>query len=88
MVAREPDPDDKRSVLVRLSLTGRRFLEGMMPDHFARIAGVLRDFSPAERLQLEHLLQKVFDGFDAFELPEPPPRAAASDDSADTADSD
>jgi DNA-binding MarR family transcriptional regulator len=72
MVAREPDPDDRRSVLVRLSLTGRRFLEAMMPDHFARIAGVLRDFSGLEREQLEHLLQKVFDGLNAFELPEPP----------------
>ena len=81
MVAREPDPDDKRSVLVRLSLTGRRFLEAMMPDHFARIAAVLRDFSPPEREQFEHLLQKVFDGFDAFELPQPPAsaRLAAAD---------
>lgn len=79
MVAREPDPDDKRSVLVRLSLTGRRFLEGMMPDHFARIAGVLRHFSAAEREQFAHLLQKAFDGFDSFELPEPPSVATPPD---------
>ena len=72
MVAREADPDDKRSVLVRLSIAGRRFLDSMLPDHFERVTKVLRHLSPDERLVFEQLLNKVFAGLDALEDPTPP----------------
>lgn len=59
IVTREPDAEDRRSVLVRLTRAGSALLETMLPDYFACVAGIMRPLRPAERKQLVGLLQKL-----------------------------
>jgi len=68
-VERETDPEDRRSVQVRLTLIGRRFLENMLPDHFARLMKMMSEFTPAELKSLEKLSEKVSRGAEALEKP-------------------
>jgi DNA-binding MarR family transcriptional regulator len=68
-VKREEDPADRRSLQVRLTLTGRRFLEQMLPDHFARLMKVMSAFTPAELKTLQKLSAKLSDGAQALERP-------------------
>ncbi len=65
-VVREPDPDDGRSFMVRLTLTGRRFLEKLLPDHFRRLTQLMSGLSHDEMHQLQRLLGKVSDRIAAF----------------------
>jgi DNA-binding MarR family transcriptional regulator len=68
-VEREEDPADRRSLQVRLTITGRRFLEKMLPDHFDRLMKVMSEFTPAELKTLEKLSQKLAAGAAALERP-------------------
>jgi len=68
-VVREEDPADGRSVQVRLTLTGRRFLEGMLPDHFRRLMKMMSAFTPDELQTLERLGEKLMAGVAALEEP-------------------
>ncbi len=65
-VVREPDPDDGRSFMVRLTLTGRRFLEKLLPDHFRRLTKLMSSLSHDEMRELQRLLGKVADCISAF----------------------
>lgn len=58
-VARESDPDDGRSSMVRLTMTGRRLLERLLPDHFARLTEVMSTLDADEKTELQRLLLKV-----------------------------
>jgi DNA-binding MarR family transcriptional regulator len=68
-VVREEDPADGRSVQVRLTLTGRRFLEGMLPDHFRRLMKLMSAFTPDELTAIERLGEKLLAGVSALEEP-------------------
>jgi DNA-binding MarR family transcriptional regulator len=68
-VAREEDPADRRSVQVRLTLVGRRFLEDLLPGHFQRLMEVMSAFTPAELKTLEKLSGKLSEGAAALERP-------------------
>ena len=68
-VERENDPDDRRSVQVRLTLAGRRFVEHLLPDHFARLMKMMGEFTPAELKTLEKLSDKLSRGAEALEKP-------------------
>lgn len=68
-VVREADPDDGRSVVVRLTIGGRRFLEKMLPDHFTRITRMMSVLSQPQMKQLQRLLLRVSDGVPALEAP-------------------
>lgn len=68
-VVREDDPADGRSVQVRLTLLGRRFLEGMLPDHFRRLMKMMSAFTPAELKTLERLSDKLMQGASALDQP-------------------
>lgn len=68
-VVREEDPADGRSVQVRLTLAGRRFLEKMLPDHFRRVMKVMSDFSAEELKLLERLSEKLMAGAAALDEP-------------------
>jgi DNA-binding MarR family transcriptional regulator len=62
LVAREPDPDDRRTIHVRLTDEGRALLEGILPDYFQCVADILRPLSDLERKQFVRLLQKIQTG--------------------------
>jgi DNA-binding MarR family transcriptional regulator len=68
-VVREEDPSDRRSLQVRLTLSGRRFLEEMLPDHFKRLMEMMSGFTPAELKTLEKFCQKLAAGAAALERP-------------------
>lgn len=58
-VKREPDPDDRRMMSVRLTAKGERFLREFMPVHFRSIAAVMSTLTEPERKQLVALLTKI-----------------------------
>ena len=58
-VKREPDPNDRRMMSVRLTPAGERFLSEFLPGHFQAIASLMSPLSETERKTLVHLLSKV-----------------------------
>ncbi len=58
-VKREPDPDDRRMMSVRLTAKGDRFLNDFLPDYFKAIAGLMTPLSETERKTLVRLLGKL-----------------------------
>jgi DNA-binding MarR family transcriptional regulator len=58
-VKREPDPDDRRMMSVRLTPQGEKFLHEFLPGHFQAIAALMSPLSEAERKTLVRLLGKV-----------------------------
>lgn len=61
-VVREPDPDDRRSVRVRLTPAGLRVIDSAVVDHLAAEEDLLASLSRAERRRLESLLRKLLAG--------------------------
>ncbi len=59
LVKREPDPDDRRMMSVRLTAKGDRFLNDFLPGHFKVIAEVMSPLSENERKSLVRILTKV-----------------------------
>ena len=58
-VKREPDPDDRRTISVRLTAKGERFLSDLLPGHFKVIAELMAPLSEPERKTLVRLLGKI-----------------------------
>lgn len=65
-VERRQHPEDRRALTIHLTPAGRQFLEGMLPDHYRRIAGLMAHLTPSERRQLIELLGKVARGTGAL----------------------
>lgn len=59
MVLREPDPADRRQITVRLTPRGVAFLNGILPEHFRRIAALIAVLSEKERRTMVNLLGKI-----------------------------
>ncbi len=58
-VTREPDPDDRRMMSVRLTSKGDKFLRELLPGHFKVAAAIMSTLSESERKTLVQLLIKV-----------------------------
>lgn len=58
-VTREPDPDDRRMMSVRLTAKGEKFLQEFLPGHFKVAAAIMSTLSETERKTLVQLLIKV-----------------------------
>ena len=58
-IRREPTPDDRRMMLVRMTAKGRNYFERILPDYFRRVATVMRRLTEAERKALVALLGKI-----------------------------
>jgi DNA-binding MarR family transcriptional regulator len=69
LVRREGDPKDRRASRIRLTLKGKRLLKAILPDHFTRLARLMKGLSRAERATLTALLAKVSEGLPAFLSP-------------------
>lgn len=65
-IQRQPHPDDRRALSIRLTDNGRSFLEKVLPEHYRRIAGLMSHLSDEERRQLVGLLTKVAQGKEAL----------------------
>lgn len=59
LVKREPDPNDRRMMLIYLTAKGQALLQTIVPGHFQGIAAVMRALSENERKTLVRLLTKI-----------------------------
>lgn len=59
LVKREPDPNDRRMMSVRLTARGERFMQDFLPGHFKAIASIMATLTETERKTLVRLLTKV-----------------------------
>jgi Transcriptional regulators len=64
LVVREPSPEDRRGVLVRLTPEGLARVDAAMTDFLAAETAILQDLTPAQREQLADLLRVVVRQFD------------------------
>jgi len=71
LVRREPDPDDRRMMSVRLTPKGETFLHGMLPSHFQRMASLMQPLNESERNTLVLLLNKLLDHASTLAAPGP-----------------
>jgi MarR family transcriptional regulator, 2-MHQ and catechol-resistance regulon repressor len=59
LVRRDPNPEDRRAYLVRLSAKGRELIAQAFPPHAERIKGLLEALTQAEQRQLGRLCRKL-----------------------------
>lgn len=59
LVARDIDPDNRRSVLITLTEQGREVVDAALVDHVANESRLLSALSPEEQAQLAALLRKL-----------------------------
>jgi DNA-binding MarR family transcriptional regulator len=59
LIAREPDPRDRRGTLIALTDEGRRVIDATTGDHLANEARLLAALSAQERRELADLLRKL-----------------------------
>ncbi len=59
LIAREPDPDDRRGVLIVLTRRGRAVVERAVTHHVANEHGLLGGLDKSEQRQLASLLRKL-----------------------------
>ena len=62
MVVRDGDPEDRRTVLVRLTEAGQALIDRILPDYFKCVAKIMQPLTRTERKQLVNLLQKIQQG--------------------------
>ena len=59
LVRREPDPDDRRMMSVRLTPKADAFVAELVPAHFRIMARLMAPLSETERKTLVSLLTKI-----------------------------
>jgi DNA-binding MarR family transcriptional regulator len=67
LVAREPDPDDRRGVLVGLTAGGLELIDRAAEEHVANEHNLLAGLTDAERERLARLLRKLGESVRAAE---------------------
>jgi DNA-binding MarR family transcriptional regulator len=65
LLQREPDPDDRRGVLVSLTPKGLRVVDRAVEDHLRNEAGMLEALSDRERKALDSALGKLLAAWQA-----------------------
>lgn len=59
LAKREPDPNDRRAVIIQLTEKGNKFIEAFFPKHVERIVNEFSVLSPEELKELGRLCKKV-----------------------------
>ena len=72
-ITREPDPGDRRGVLIALTPQGRRLIDKAAAKHLANERRILGGLSATEQHQLAGLLRKLSITLPPQEKDEPPP---------------
>jgi DNA-binding MarR family transcriptional regulator len=70
LVARVPDPEDRRSVLAQLTERGRERVDAMAETTYRQQQGLLAGFTNDELVQLRHLCLKLASKIDEVGFPE------------------
>jgi DNA-binding MarR family transcriptional regulator len=73
LVTREPDPSDRRGVIIALTPQGRRLVDKAAVKHLANGRRILSGLSAAEQRQLAGLLRKLSITLPPLDQDEPPP---------------
>ncbi len=76
LIARQPDPTDRRGILIELTPAGRRLVDSAVVEHVANESTLLSALSHEERRRLASLLRKLLLGLPPVEdreLPVPLP---------------
>jgi DNA-binding MarR family transcriptional regulator len=76
LVTREPDPTDRRMMVVNLTEKGRLLLQKILPHHFKRMASLMDAISETERKTLVQLLGKILQRSATLSPAASPPEAA------------
>ncbi len=77
-VKREPDPSDRRMLLVQLTAKAENFLRAFMPGHFRSVAAVMDTLSETERKTLVRLLVKIQRQVSALKAEDPSAEGTAA----------
>lgn len=59
LITRGPSPEDRRRVLMRITATGKRFVQKMLPTMFPSLQLIFAGFSETDRRGLNRLLRKL-----------------------------
>ena len=62
LTTRDTDPRDRRTIQVTLTPKGRALIEGLAPDYFRCVAGIMQPLDEVERTMLVTLLHKIQQG--------------------------
>lgn len=69
LIVREPTPEDRRALNIRITDKGRHKMDAMLPDHYQRISGLMRGLNEDERALFVRFLGKVADGLPSLKNP-------------------
>ena len=69
LIARSPDPADRRGTIITLTAAGRELIDALTPDHLANERRILGALSAAEQRRLADLLRKLQLGLPANRAP-------------------
>ncbi len=72
-ITREPDPSDRRGVLITLTPQGRSLIDKAAAHHLANERRILSGLTPADQRQLADLLRKLNITLPPHDTDEPPP---------------
>ena len=75
LIVRGPSKEDRRRVSIRITPTGRRLVQQMLPPMFPRLRAQFAGFSAAEARNLGRLLRKLAHNLDQLDLDQPDPDA-------------
>lgn len=65
LIAREPDPDDRRALRVALTVAGKRKLTAAVKTYEAEVAGILGGaLSPEEQQQMRDYVSRLLTSID------------------------
>ena len=59
LITRGASTKDRRRVLIRITLAGRRFMQKMLPPMFPQLGAMFASFNNTDQRQLERLLRKL-----------------------------
>ena len=59
LVERIADPEDRRSIRIRMTEEGQERMDAVMPDYYRRVAALFADVDPEERQRLVAALESV-----------------------------
>ena len=71
LISRSRSHADRRTIQVRLTAAGRRFLDQLLPDHFRRLALLMQGLDADERAALSRSTDRIAANLPAFTAPEP-----------------
>jgi len=67
LVTRQPDPADRRSIIVRLTPKGKRITRSAFALHVTQLNRAMRPLTKVDRQTLLGLLRRINEGYDAWE---------------------